>query len=561
MQRILGVGSCLILVTALHQPCAAQRATAPTATMDEYFTRLALFGGSGAVVATRDGRTIYRRGFGSANEATNTPMTAAMGVDIASMTKDLTVIAILQLVERGKLRLADSLYALLDSVPAEKRDITIEQLLGHRSGLPSYFVEGNDFTPLTRAEALHAILGATLLFAPGEGSEYSDAGFVLLAIILERITGQPLEEWFLREQYRRAGLRNTDAYGSAGLRRRTDLAHGYVGSSDEGTPARYVQDGDYWVVKGAGGVVSTVDDIAAWEFALRTGRFLSPSSLQRWLAASDTMEFGSSSALEPLPSGRKAWVRTGAQDFGFAAGAIRYQADTTIVAVAVNRQPEGMDVSRVRNRLLTDMDAFVFGTPPAMPPSGRPLGVSDSLAAGVFVLADSSTLRVERQGDHLLVTPDGPLSVELLSFPIDTAGRAHRLALAVRTVTLLKRLCLGDPSLLQEAMARASERIEKALTDAACADSATRIRAIGSVPRWWTQPANDAPATLVEFTTSGRTRRMRFEWEGDRLAAVGGGAIEAPVTWFLATPTPHEYIGFNLGIRAPVRLTLPLRPP
>jgi hypothetical protein len=109
-------------------------------------------------------------------------------------------------------------------------------------------------------------------------------------------------------------------------------------------------------------------------------------------------------------------------------------------------------------------------------------------------------------------------------------------------------------------MPKRSERIEKVLTSAACADSATRTRAIGSVPRWWTQPASDSPATLIEFTTAGRTRRMRFEWDGDHLVAVGGGAIKAPVTWFLATPTPHEYIGFNLGIRAPVRLTLPPAP-
>jgi CubicO group peptidase (beta-lactamase class C family) len=537
------------------------RSTALSVTrMDTYFDRLARFGASGAVVIAQSGRAVYRRGFGWADRAGGVPMSPAMGVDIASMAKDMTVVAVLQLEERGLLDLRDSLGSLLDSVPPDKGAITIEQLLTHRSGLPSFFVDGDDFTSLSRTAALHAILGATLLFTPGQGSEYSDAGFVLLATIIERLTGETIEAFVDREQIQRAGLTGTQAYGSARLRERGDLAHGYVGSKDAGTPAGYVKSTDYWVVKGAGGVVSTVDDIVAWESALRTGRLLSTRGLDRLLALPpDSSEYGSMGALERLRSGRRGWVRRGAQDFGFAAGAIRYQEDTTVIAVAVNRQPVGMDVSRVRNGLLTDVDAFLFGTPPDLPPEGRAITEVAASAVGSFVLADGSTLRIQRDGDRLLATPDGPLAVDLLAYPADTAGRRYRLNLALRTESILRKLCGGDPAPLREAMDRPSERVEAVLSKAACADSSTRIRAIGSVPRWGTEPPSAAPATLVEFTSGGRVRVMRFEWEGDRISAVGGGAIEVPTTVFLAASDERDFVGYNLGIRAPVYVSLESR--
>ena len=120
-------------------------------------------------------------------------MTARTGADIASMSKDVTTVAVLQQVEKGSLQLEDSLARFFPAAPLAKHAITIRQLLTDRSGLPQYFVQGGDFHRLTRAQALDSIFARPLEFAPGTGEEYSDAGFVLLAAILEQRTGESIE--------------------------------------------------------------------------------------------------------------------------------------------------------------------------------------------------------------------------------------------------------------------------------------------------------------------------------------------------------------------------------
>jgi len=534
----------------------AQEVALPTAAMDTFFARLGRFGASGAVLVAKDGRVVYRTGFGWADRDRQIPMSTTMGVDIASMSKDVTAVAILQLVERGLLRTTDSLAAHFDSVPPDKRAITVEQLLTHRSGLPQYFVDTSDFARLTRAQALKAILAAKLEFVPGTGEEYSDAGYVLLAILLERRTGLTLESWLQREQFGPAKMTRTFSYGSPALRAALDVAHGYLGEKDAGSPSSYVADADYWVVKGAGGIVSTVEDIAVWEAALHSGKLVSAQTLRALLGpgGSDTTA-GLAGAPESLPSGKRGWIRTGAQDFGFAAGAIRYADDRTVVVVALNRQPEAMDISYPRIRLLMQLDGFVAGVSPVMPPNGHMVPRTLSTIAGTYMFRDSSTVRIALGVDGMVAEPDGPLAVELFTYSADTAGRAHRLALAGKSTVLLARFCRGDVAALRETLTRPSERIDAYLKKTVCADSTATIRAIGSVPRWWTRMPSQSPATLIEIKTAARTARMRFEWEGDRISAVGGGGIVAPVIRVLATSVPNEFVGYHLGVAAPINLS------
>ncbi len=520
----------------------------PRAAMNAYFARLGRFGASGAALVMRNGRVVYRTGFGWADRARRVPMTTSTGVDIASMSKDITAIAILQLVERGKLKLSDSLVVYFDSIPADKRGITIEQLVTHRSGLPSFFVEGNDFAPLTRVQARDAIYKIPLEFKPGTEFGYSDAGYVLLGMVIEQRTGLPIEDFLQQSQFSPAQLHNTHSYGTTALRSSTSVAHGYVDSKDAGSAAAYVSNADYWVIKGAGGIVSTVEDIAAWERGLRTGALLSPGTLVRLLGPGgrDTTA-GLAGPPERLPSGKRAWIRTGAQDFGFSAGVIRYADDNTIVVLALNRQPEAMDISYLRTRLLMNLDAFVSGSSPALPPETGSAATAGP-RAGAYALRDGSTLLVERDAESLVVTPDGPLAVELLSWGADTTDRRHRLALAERATSVLQQLCAGNVAPLRETLARPSERLEAYLTKTACADPTSRVHAIGTVPHWWTRAPTTQPATLIAITTGEKTTRMRIEWEGDRVSAVGGGGIEAPVVRFLNARRSGQYVGYHLGI-------------
>lgn len=550
--RSPALAAALMAVVFVSRAAAAGGVALPRAAMDDYLTRLSRFGASGAVLVLRDGQVAYVKGFGWADRERKVRMTAETGVDVASMSKDLTAVAVLQQEERGRLRLTDSLATYFENVPLDKRGITIEQLLTHRSGLPAYFVTGNDFTPLTRAQACDSIFQATLEFQPGTDEGYSDAGYVLLAILLERLSGVSLEDLLERDQFRPAGLHHTFSYGTPELRKARRVAHGYTDSRDAGSPAAYVEGPDYWVVKGAGGIVSTVADIARWEAALRSGRLLGPRALALLLGAGPADSTALAGPPEELPGGRRGWIRTGSQDFGFSAGAIRYVEDGTIAVVALNRQPEGMDIAFLRTRLLMDLHGFVAGAVPPLPPAGSDR--AGSIPPGTYAFPEGSSLRVTRDAEGNLIVPDGPLAVELLSYPTDTEGRVERLALAPRAADLLARLCADDPEPLRQALARPSERIEAYLRKVACGDSSARIRAVGSVPHWWGRTTGRAPATLMEVSGSAGTSRLRFEWAGDRIGAVGGGGITPPVVRFIAGRGPAEFVGYHLGIGAGTRL-------
>ena len=122
-------------------------------------------GFSGVVRIEREGSTLLEKGYGLANREQKIPFTAATVVQIGSNTKDFTAVAILQLQERGKLTMGDSLVRYFPGAPADKRAITIGQLMNHRAGFP-IGVRG-DFEPLERVSFIERAMKTPLRFAPG----------------------------------------------------------------------------------------------------------------------------------------------------------------------------------------------------------------------------------------------------------------------------------------------------------------------------------------------------------------------------------------------------------
>jgi CubicO group peptidase (beta-lactamase class C family) len=208
-----------------------------------------------SVLVIRDGRAVVRRAYGLANAEAKTRATTATNYRLASVTKQFTAAAILALAEDGKLSLNDRVRQWLPSLPPSLDAVTIEQLLTHTSGVIDY----EDVIPVGTTEQL---LDADVLrllepqdktyFAPGSKYHYSNSGYALLALIVERASGQSFAA-FLRERiFLPLGMTNT-------------FAGSNVPNRAYGTP------GDQSVtsaVLGDGGVYSSIDDLAKWDAAL-----------------------------------------------------------------------------------------------------------------------------------------------------------------------------------------------------------------------------------------------------------------------------------------------------
>ena len=184
------------------------------ARLDQFFDRLAEKNKAmGTLVVAKDGDVLYTRsiGYGRIDAAERKPLTAASRFRIASITKMYTAVMILQLVEEGKLRLTDTLDQFVPQVP-NARKITIGQMLAHRSGIPNVRRDQVPWKPgeaVTKDEMLAQIVKGAPEFEPDTNHSYSNSGYFLLGLILEKVTGKSYAEALEERINSRIGLKDT----------------------------------------------------------------------------------------------------------------------------------------------------------------------------------------------------------------------------------------------------------------------------------------------------------------------------------------------------------------
>lgn len=238
---------------------AAQQPNRLAVQLDSAMRDLAAQGFSGVVRIERQGATLLERGYGLANRAQKAPFSASTVVQIGSNTKDFTAVALLQLQERGKLALTDSLARFFPNAPADKRVITLAQLMNHTAGLPIGL--GGDFDAVTREQFLQTVFARRLDAPPGGREQYSNTGFALLAAVIETVSGQSYDVYVRDNILQPLGLKDTGFLLPKFDPKR--FAHGYRDGVDQGAIVEmpHAADGPYWNLRGNGGMVSTVSDM------------------------------------------------------------------------------------------------------------------------------------------------------------------------------------------------------------------------------------------------------------------------------------------------------------
>lgn len=235
------------------------------------------------VLVIRDGRPVVRRSFGLADLEAGTAASPATNYRLASVTKQFTAAAILLLAEDGRLGLDDPVGRWLPSLPPAPAAATLHQLLTHTAGLPDY----EDHVPApaaggpTRVQLRDADVLRLLephdrtLFAPGSAYRYSNSGYALLALVVERASGRGFPAYLRENIFLPSGMDATQARVDHG----PPVAHRALGHSLVGGAWRRTDQDATSAVLGDGGVYSSIDDLARWDAALRPGRLLSAGSL------------------------------------------------------------------------------------------------------------------------------------------------------------------------------------------------------------------------------------------------------------------------------------------
>jgi CubicO group peptidase (beta-lactamase class C family) len=233
-----------------------------------------------AVLIAKDGQILLRKGYGMANLELGVPMRPDMVFEIASVTKQFTAAAILLLEERGKLSVNDDLTKYLPDYPTHGRKITIDHLLNHMSGIPEVTALP-EWWPrrredLTTSQLIDLFKNKPLDFNPGEKQAYSNSGYILLGAILEKVSGKTYEDFIEQEIFAPLGMKRS-RYGHQD-EVVPDRAAGYDVGEEGYKVAEYISLNQAYA---AGGLLSTVDDLALWAQALTSERLLKAKSLER----------------------------------------------------------------------------------------------------------------------------------------------------------------------------------------------------------------------------------------------------------------------------------------
>jgi CubicO group peptidase (beta-lactamase class C family) len=255
--------------------------------IDRHLSRLVPFGFAGTVLMARGDTVLLHRAYGWADLADGVPETVETLHAIGSLTKAFTAAAILRLEADSALRTGDRLGTHLPGAPPDKAGITLHQLLTHTAGIvESIYPHGleAEWIPRTREEALDRILASPLRFPPGDRFAYSNAGYTLLAAVVERVSGRDFESYLRRQILLPAELDDIGMQIPAWDLRR--FPHVVAGEEDRGTLVGRLGLGrkdppPLWNLMGNSGLQATAHDLYRWVRALRGGRVIPESAVAR----------------------------------------------------------------------------------------------------------------------------------------------------------------------------------------------------------------------------------------------------------------------------------------
>jgi CubicO group peptidase (beta-lactamase class C family) len=401
--------------------------------LDAAFGAWARAGFSGSLAISTGGELDCLSAYGSANDRTGTPNTVDTVFNIGSVTKAFTAATVLDLVDDRKLALDDRVGKLLPALTGPVAGVTVRQLLLHTSGLNGS--HGNDHEPLSRDAALAAINALEPAFKPGSGYVYSNAGYTLLALIIDEVSGASY-----RDHTAASILRLPDGRVAGGFWDGEPAAPGprAVGYLDDGKPGESGGfAGPHWALDGNGGLAMSVRDLAAWTHALFTGRLISPESVKAITAPGHSLGDGRSET--------PGWVAYDASVFGtpFLATAggggdvghnavVAWIPERLRVVAMTSHKPE----VTAEDLLKKVAPALLAGKP--LPTPNVPSAVAGpAVATGKYKLNTGGTFDVTGSGNQLTVSAIGADAVAALFPPSGGVSAGDFRAHEERTVALL----------------------------------------------------------------------------------------------------------------------------
>jgi D-alanyl-D-alanine carboxypeptidase len=393
---------------------AARPASREAAAIDQLFRSAVKPGEPGVtVIVMQKGKALLRAAYGMANLELGVALAPEHALRIGSVTKQFTSAAIMALAEEGKLAVSDPITKYLPDYPTQGRTITVEHLLTHTSGIQSYTdmpkwlgMWRQDLTP---AEIIGVFKNEPMQFAPGQRYRYNNSGYILLGAIIEKVTGKSYADFVRERIFAPLGMTHT----------RYDVtedvipgrAAGYARAAGKIVNAQYLSMTQPYA---AGALISTVDDLAAWDEGLSAGRVVSAASLAKMftpykLASGNDAGYGYGWQIGQYEG--LAVQEHGGGIHGFRAYVLRIPSERVYVAVLSN-----LAASEPNPGLLARKAAAIaVGKPLANPPAVSSMPEQLDAFVGRYRTPSGARHAVTREGTRMFVALSGEGRTEVFA--------------------------------------------------------------------------------------------------------------------------------------------------
>lgn len=379
--------------------------------------RARVTGFSGAVLVARDGQPVFRHSYGLANQEFNIPNTPATKFRVGSVSKQFTSAAILLLEQRGKLTVTDPVSKYLADWPKAWNDVTIHHLLSHTAGLPSLTTQALlDVSALSQStpspfKGVRDLLKSgeelkPLDFKAGESWAYSNVGYMMLSLIIEKVSGKSYCDFVSQEMFRPLMMTDTGCEDPGTILKQR--ASGYVRINDTLANAPYV---DPRFVNGAGSTFSTLDNLLLWDRALDSNRLLNATATAKLFTAVRN-DYAYGWWIQTKSNHKAVWH--GGNISGFVSQITRYPNEKLFIVVLSNVL-SGVDRSQVR-AISVEMAAIAFGEKYELPRKHTETKIDPaSYESYVGEYRGKDTFAIVREGEKLVVQfPPGQSVFEIV---------------------------------------------------------------------------------------------------------------------------------------------------
>ncbi|HEY7351696.1 MAG TPA: serine hydrolase domain-containing protein [Terriglobales bacterium] len=303
-----------------------------------------------AVLVLQNGQVLFERGYGVTDLRTNHTIGAKTNFRLASVTKQFTAMAIMLLVHNGKLKYDERLTDIFPDFPEYGRKVTVRMLLNHTSGLQDYedlMPPVDPAAPVERAQIQDSGVlellkkQSTTKFSPGSEWAYSNSGYVVLGLIVQKVSGESFPDFLHERIFAPLKMTNTVAY----VRGKNSVPNRAYGYSFEDGKWKETDQSPTSATLGDGGVYSSLEDLAKWDRALRSNTLLSRAEMEAALTPVNVpgveepsampAQYGFGWFLNPYKGHKRMWHH--GETMGFRTAIQRFTDDGLTVILLCNR--------------------------------------------------------------------------------------------------------------------------------------------------------------------------------------------------------------------------------